>query len=523
MHDLRSSWIRWPDDIPVPDPLPPGCRTINRHVHIHASAVLDLPLTVRLALRTAPRLWSYSHAGVTFPDLRPYQHEAAGFAASRDASLLALSMGLGQTRTALAAAWPNGTTGVGVIVAPRVTVPVWQRECALVLGIEPTVVRGRTLLQTGVLMAPGIYLINPEILSDRLSEWSDGIDWVILDEVHLYVNGRTVRSKAAANLAATARHRIALTGTPIIRHPMDLHGVVSSVAPQALGSWSSFAAALGLERSAHGWVLSDPDSAHQAWLRERLEPVMFVRRWTDPDVGLDVPPIAREKVPVVLPEDRMRAYLAAERDARAFVGGLDHLPFSRLAAITKLRQVGAMQRKIGEAKVDAALQLLSTISEPVVVWAWYRKCVDRLRVGLERLGRRVAVVTGETSPRLRDAEISRFQDGGADVIILTYAVGGVGVDLTRARATVFAELAGDWTPSTMAQAEARVFRSTQRQACMTYWLFAAGTIEERMVEVLLQKAAHANVDVFPDFGDAVDDWDPDIALGSLLEAAEAAG
>jgi SNF2 family DNA or RNA helicase len=105
-------------------------------------------------------------------------------------------------------------------------------------------------------------------------------------------------------------------------------------------------------------------------------------------------------------------------------------------------------------------------------------------------------VTGAENDRERDIRIREFQAGDTDCFVGTIAVGGVGIDLTRARITIFADL--DWTPANVAQAEARVFRTNQTRPCITYWPIFNNTIEDRIIEVLLAKADHARTDIFPD-------------------------
>ncbi|MFH1609542.1 MAG: DEAD/DEAH box helicase [Candidatus Bipolaricaulota bacterium] len=516
--NLESGWIPWPGYLGDPPPVL-GVQTIQGRIHVHRTALLDLAPGPRAILERGPRLWSLERvAPPPNPDLRPYQLEGVDFASRRDGSVLAFSMGLGKTRTALAAV--GAPRRVGVVVAPRVAFPVWLKEIPLVLGDIPIHrVCGRAQEPPGTLHHPGIYLVNPEILFYRCAEWSDiVVDWAVFDEAHLYANGRTLRSRGATNLAAFALHRVALSGTPILRHPTDLHGVLSTVVPRAFGSWTRFALALGMERTAHGWILDDLAPDRKRWLDDRLSDVMLTRRWTD--VGLEVPRITREKIGVDLDERAATRYRALAADLRLHVP--DVLPLSKLAGIARLKQTGSLQRQVGRAKVAAAVELVAGLGEPAVVWVWFHEQAHAITDALSARGLRVGLITGEHSATVRDRIVASFQAGDLDILVSTYGVGGVGIDLSRARVSVFAELSGDWTPSTMAQAEARVFRSTQRNACLTYWLYAEGTIEARMVEVLLRKAAHANVDIFPEGGLLAGDeesWDPDIGLGTILASA----
>jgi hypothetical protein len=140
----------------------------------------------------------------------------------------------GKTRTALCGTYASA--GIGVVVAPLVTWNVWKKEIALIYGPDHPVfaLRGRTCPSgLSALTKPGIYLINPEILLNRTSDWyNNRPDWVVLDESHYFVNRKANRSRGAQDLAAKAGHRIALTGTPILRHVADLYGILKAACPR---------------------------------------------------------------------------------------------------------------------------------------------------------------------------------------------------------------------------------------------------------------------------------------------------
>jgi SWI/SNF-related matrix-associated actin-dependent regulator 1 of chromatin subfamily A len=163
------------------------------------------------------------------------------------------------------------------------------------------------------------------------------------------------------------------------------------------------------------------------------------------------------------------------------------------------------------------LDLLRSVQEPVVVWTWHKDIAYKLRRALESQGRSCSILTGDEKHVDRQSAIDSFQAGATDVFIGTMAAGGVGIDLTRARITIFAEL--DWTPANISQAEARVFRSGQMQPCVTYWPIVANSVEQRIIEVLLRKADESRDDIFPEGAVEVTKPDTEAELISLLDAA----
>jgi SNF2 family DNA or RNA helicase len=63
-------------------------------------------------------------------------------------------------------------------------------------------------------------------------------DYAILDEAQAIKNAESQAAKAARLIKA--RHRLAMTGTPIENHLGDLWSVLRVVSPGLLGSWEQF-------------------------------------------------------------------------------------------------------------------------------------------------------------------------------------------------------------------------------------------------------------------------------------------
>lgn len=463
----------------------PGAKTTE----VHRSHLPLLPQDVREGILAAaktkpPRNSSRDDAAA----LRPYQRAAAEFARNRDGTILGLDCGLGKTRTSLCATYAPGK--IGIIVAPLVAWSVWRKEIGVVYGSDYPIhsIRGRRL--TGVdenLFEPGIYLLNPEIVNDRWSEWiAVRPTFTILDEAHLYISRKTRRREGAGMLAAVSDHRIALSGTPILRHLIDLHGILSCVCPNAFGGWYKIAMELGADHGRHGVQLGNVPAAAKRMFEQRLSEVMIRQRWEE--VASDIPQMLRERLPVALSPKDAAEYNRLSSDVRKILGG--RIVYDDLLKALAMMAVGALRRFIGRAKVPAVIDLGCSSGEPVVIWTWHRDVAHAIAEGIrKRDGSKVEVITGEENQKQRDERILRFQTGQCRVICATMAVAGVGIDLTAARITIFAEL--DWTPAVMTQAERRVWRSGQTRSCLTYWPIVAGSVEDRILDILTSKEEFA--------------------------------
>ncbi|KAL5106891.1 hypothetical protein TcWFU_005968 [Taenia crassiceps] len=89
---------------------------------------------------------------------------------------------------------------------------------------------------------------------------------------------------------------------------------------------------------------------------------------------------------------------------------------------------------------------------------------------------------GSVSLSAREALVSRFNaDPSIDALLLTTAVGGLGLNLTGADTVIFVE--HDWNPCRDLQAMDRAHRIGQRRVVSVFRLLTAGSIEERIMSL----------------------------------------
>ncbi len=158
---------------------------------------------------------------------------------------------------------------------------------------------------------------------------------------------------------------------------------------------------------------------------------------------------------------------------------------------------GGLRRLIGEMKapavLDQVMEYLQAHETPLVLFAEHRPVIAYFRDELERKGKRVAVVTGETPPARRDDLIAGFQNGAYDVIVGSTAL-RQGVTLTAADAAFFAEQW--WNPAWIKQAEDRIHRTDDRtlakKSVQIVHTFAEGTVDEQVADLLHKKRQVVN-------------------------------
>lgn len=87
---------------------------------------------------------------------------------------------------------------------------------------------------------------------------------------------------------------------------------------------------------------------------------------------------------------------------------------------------------------------------------------------------------GSTDPKKRHDIVQTFNaDPRYDVLLLTTAVGGLGLNLTSADTVIFVD--HDWNPMKDLQAMDRAHRLGQRKVVNVYRLIMRGTLEEKIM------------------------------------------
>ena len=212
------------------------------------------------------------------------------------------------------------------------------------------------------------------------------------------------------------------------------------------------------------------------------------------DVLPQLPAKRQVVVPVALENER--EYRLAEKDVIAWLReqplDLSELEARVAAALRaeRLAQLNALKRLAARGKCGPALAWIGDFlasDEPLVVFAGHREVQDllvqRFPAALHLLGR--------DSAAAREEAVQAFQDpGGPQLIICSTRVGAQGITLTRASNVAFLDL--EWTPAIHDQAEDRCHRIGQDDAVTAWYLLAAGTIDETMIELIARKRGIVN-------------------------------
>ncbi len=438
--------------------------------------------------------------------LRPYQRQGLGWLQFlREYGLggiLADDMGLGKTVQTLAHLLAEKNAGradlPSLVVAPTSVLSNWAAEAERfapklrVLRLHgPARHEQFAHLHEYDLILTSYALLPRDIEVLRQQPFHQ----VILDEAQNIKNPRSQAARAAG--ALQARHRLALTGTPLENHLGELWSLFHFLMPGLLGSERQFA------RLYRTPIEKNGDPLRQKALASRIRP--FVLRRTKEDVARELPSKTELVVPLELEGDQRDLYetvrvnlegkvqqeLAARGFARSSVTILDALLKLRQAATDpRLLRLSAAKNVRHNAKrewLQEQLPRLVAEGHRILIFSQFASLLNLLEADLQTLGITTSKLTGQT--RRREEAIARFQEGEAEVFLISLKAGGVGLNLTAADTVI--HLDPWWNPAAEAQATDRAYRIGQDKPVFVYKLVAAGSVEERILEMQARKAALA--------------------------------
>jgi SNF2 family DNA or RNA helicase len=164
-----------------------------------------------------------------------------------------------------------------------------------------------------------------------------------------------------------------------------------------------------------------------------------------------------------------------------------HEDFSQMGDLSRLL------RLTGEAKVRAAVDFVADLADTagkVVVFAYHREVMARLRKGLEARHLGCVSYHGGMSDTQKQEAVAAFQEPTYRVFIGQIQAAGTGINGLQAVCShvVFAELS--WVPGVTGQAVDRLHRIGQTASCVNvYFLHAPGTLESAVLSTHDRKEA----------------------------------
>jgi SNF2 family DNA or RNA helicase len=470
----------------------------------------------------------------------PYQFDGVAFLYPRHAAVLADEMGLGKTMQAITAIrllLHGGEVGSVLLVCPKPLVTNWQREfelwapevpvmviegdqakrrwqwsldCAVKIANYELLVRDRELALS---RSPACALSRSPDLDSRSTEGllaappqvddpgdlrsvdsagagdprrareprrapprpshpcseratpatAPQFDLVVLDESQRIKNRGSTTSQIARGIPR--RRSWALTGTPVENSADDLLGIFEFVAPGCLRP--------EMKLSAIGRAVGD-----------------YVLRRTKDMVLADMPPKMLRDVEIDLTAEQRESYRLAEEEGvlRLTEMGESATIQHVFELVLRLKQICNFDPATGEsAKLEhlaADLEEIAASGRKALVFSQWVDTLSRLAKLLPAF--RPLEYHGQIPSRQRDGVIQQFrEDARRPLLLISYGAGGVGLNLQFAQYVFLFDRW--WNPAVEDQAINRAHRIGVAGPVTVSRLISAGTIEQRIDDILREK------------------------------------
>ncbi|WP_182885051.1 SNF2-related protein [Microbispora sp. H10885] len=393
--------------------------------------------------------------------------------------------------------------GATLLVCPMSLLSNWQKEAArfapsleVYLHHGSGRLRGAELAER-VAAADIVLTTYGTALRDR--DVLAGFTWarVVCDEAQAVKNSAARQAQAVRSLPA--RTRLALTGTPVENHLAELWSIMEFCNPGLLGPARAFRDRYQEPIERHR------DETATAALKRATGPFVLRRLKTDKTIISDLPDKMEMKVWCTLTPEQASLYQAVVEDMMGRIAGSEGIERrgNVLAAMTRLKQVcnhpahllkdgSRLAGRSGKlARLEELAEEIVSEGDKALVFTQYAEFGSMLQPYLTaRLDRPVLWLHGGLPKKARDALVERFQtDDEPMIFLLSLKAAGTGLNLTAANHVVHVDRW--WNPAVENQATDRAFRIGQTRNVQVRKFICAGTLEERIDEMIERKQALA--------------------------------
>lgn len=404
-------------------------------------------------------------------------------------AILADDMGLGKSLQVIALLLEEKSRAI--VVCPTTLMLNWVSEIdKFAPSIKVLVVMGPQEERRAQIEKIGEYdlVITSYDLMRRDCELYEGIefDYAIADEAQFIKNPETKNAQAVKKI--NAKHRFALTGTPIENNLGELWSIFDFIMPGYLGTYASFR-----DKYESDVVRGDDGVA------ERLKRVVkpFILRRLKADVLTELPAKVESVVEIPLEGEQEKVYqsnLALVRESMRNTPDMNKVVV--LSMLTKLRQICCDPTLVypdfasPSAKTEACIDLVKTAVEgghKILLFSQFTSMLDIIRRRLMDEGISHYILKGDTPKTERLRLVNKFNENDTKVFLISLKAGGTGINLTGADVVIHYD--PWWNESVMNQATDRAYRMGQKKSVQVYKLVAKNSVEEKIMKLQQKKSA----------------------------------
>jgi SNF2 family DNA or RNA helicase len=424
-------------------------------------------------------------------------------------------MGTGKTKAALWAWDYLNTRGLAkkmLVIAPLSTLKfTWLREIFATLPHRKAVVlhHSSKLKRIERLNDPeqDIYILNHDgakLLHDDIMKLvKDGvIDTITIDELAVYRNSKSIRTKQMKALASGMEWVWGMTGSPMPRSPTDVWAQCQIVTPNTVPRYFSHFRDMVMAKLNEFKYVPKANAVEVAY--SVMQPAV---RFTIDDVQ-ELPELAIQTRDVELGPNQAKVYKALASACHAAIGKSEITAANAGAVMNKLLQVATgwvydKERTTvpldGKDRLEALIETIDAAEQKVLVFVPFIHALDGISEALTKEGIEHAVVSGNTPINQRSEIFNLFQNTGKYKVLLAHPQClAHGITLTTANTIVW--FAPVTSLETYEQANARIRRVGQKHKQLV--LHLQSTPVERRIYKLLQNNQQVQDSFLDMFADA---------------------
>lgn len=449
-------------------------------IHSPEKMCWEFPETVHAALRPYQR--------VGYQWLKTLAHYGMG-------GILADDMGLGKTLQAIVYICSNPGEH-SLIVCPTSLAYNWQEEFekfapSVVTKIVTGTPEERQALIEEADTADVLITTYPLIRKDIESYKDKSFDHFFIDEAQFIKNPNSLSAKAVKLIPA--KHRFALTGTPVENALSELWSIFDFIMPGFFPRYSKFSDIYEkpIMRGENEQIMKE--------LKIRIQP--FILRRMKKQVLRELPDKTESMRMAEMTAKQRKIYLSylsriqeEIRDNESIQSGGGRIQI--LSALTRLRQIcchpGTFVENYtsGSGKLELLMEQLPDILDgghSVLIFSQFTSMLSIIAKELDEVGIAYFYLAGSTKAVDRKRYVKEFNEGRVKVFLVSLKAGGTGLNLIGADTVIHFD--PWWNPAVEEQATDRAYRIGQKRKVHVIKYVMKDSIEEKIYQLQRKKKA----------------------------------
>ncbi len=474
----------------------------------------------------------YSKLGYDL-DLYDHQKEAIAEMMYRKVNLLAFEQGLGKTNSAASISKILKIKRT-IIICPTLVKWNWFEDQTKKWNYDPllwTILDAKKSKCLYAFLMERFVVINYEMIEKYFKYLTkSNVGHIIIDEAHMVKNVGAKRTKSVIKLIKHFPNvRVTLlTGTPYTNRIIDMYAYLK-IADHPLGkSITRFKDEYAISTSMRGGKIVGAKNVDD--LRAKISNFMIRRKASECldlpdliiknfyfDVGelskeysdkLDEIPVIKNEIddlkdPIEILEEENNIKRIEFNEIQESLSKEDREVYQTIPELSELRSVRkklkmkvkgnihTLNRLASESKVQPIIKLIDSLHEQgkkVIVFSGYTNPLLMLQ---EHYRDKSVLINGSVGAHKRQGLIDRYKsDPNCNVFLGNFKAAGVGINLVNSNHVIFMNF--PFTPDDLEQPYKRAHRIGQKEKVHVYYTLGRGTIDERVYEIIKDKAGDIN-------------------------------